>query len=231
MKKKMFILINLLMAVGYLLAIIRYTKNGSVQVKGQTSLCFVLIGLFHFICAVVAKVKLRFPIAMMAGLCISMAADIVISWDFIAGAVLFAVGHSCYFSAYHIQKRFGKWDFLPIGVIFGGSAAVLLTVPNFDSSGDAVKWICIGYALVISFMTGKAISNVLTMRNATTMLLAVGSVMFYFSDFMLMLDCFAGNPFFAHEWCLASYFPAQGMLAGAIGCYWLDRRKQSLDSI
>lgn len=224
MKKRFFAAINLLMAVGYILAIIRYGRNGSVLIKGQTSLCFVLIGLVNFICAVQTKVRLRFPLVMMVGLCISMAADIVISWNFAAGAGLFAAGHICYFAAYCTLKRFRRQDLIPIGAIFCGSAVILLTVPNFDASGEFMKWVCIGYAVFISFMAGKVLSNFHSVRNPVTGMLAIGSMMFYFSDFMLMLDCFAGNPISAHDLCLASYFPAQGLLAGAIGLYCFCRK-------
>lgn len=224
MKKIFLTVLHILMAVGYVFAIIRYSRNGTALIKGQTSLCFVLIGLINLIFAVFAKTKLRFPLAMMTGLCISMAADVVITWNFIAGAGLFAMGHICYFAAYCVLKQFCKRDLIPIGTIFCGSAIILLIVPNFDSSGEFMKWVCIGYAGFISFMTGKAISNFLAVRNSITAMLAIGSVMFYFSDFMLMLDCFAGNPIFAHDLCLASYFPAQGLLAGAIGRFgFFDR--------
>lgn len=72
------------------------------------------------------------------------------------------------------------------------SLGILLFVPVLRFDSALMQGVCIAYALVISFMVGKAVSNLTRERNAFTILVAVGSFFFYFSDFMLVLDRFGG---------------------------------------
>ena len=47
-------------------------------------------------------------------------------------------------------------------------------------------------------------------------IMAAGSVLFYFSDLMLVLRWFADAPRIASDLCLMTYFPAQGLLAASV---------------
>ena len=51
--------------------------------------------------------------------------------------------------------------------------------------------VCVFYALIISFMLGKAVSNIIRERNILNLLIVIGSFLFFFSDLMLLFDVFA----------------------------------------
>ena len=101
-------------------------------------------------------------------------------------------------------------------LIFAVSAMIITLVPIFDFGSALMEGICMLYALVISFMVGKACSNLLRKRNAVTAIAVVGSVLFYFSDLMLVFNVFADASKITDTLCLFSYFPAQCLLAHSI---------------
>ena len=72
------------------------------------------------------------------------------------------------------------------------------------------------YALVISFMMGKAISNYIGNKKLSNLIVMLGSVAFFISDFILMFRLFAGWGRVGSILCLAFYYPAQFLLAWSI---------------
>ena len=81
-----------------------------------------------------------------------------------------------------------------------------------------MKGICCFYALIISFMVGKAISNILKENNFTNIIIMIGSILFFISDFMLLLNKF-GNIIVTNYLCLGTYYPAQFLLAFSLFAY------------
>jgi len=99
--------------------------------------------------------------------------------------------------------------FVPVG-------AMMLFWKQFDYGSALMKGICIGYALIISLMFSKAFSNYRRNKCRAYALMALGSAMFVFSDFMLLLELFAGAPAITDTLCLFTYFPGQCIQAHAI---------------
>ena len=69
------------------------------------------------------------------------------------------------------------------------------------------------YALIISLMVGKAISNFVKERTVLTATVLVGSILFFFSDLMLVFDWFMGIGRIAALLCMSTYYPAECILA------------------
>ena len=90
--------------------------------------------------------------------------------------------------------------------------SIILFIPFLDFESQLMLGVCCTYAVIISFMVGKAISNVWQEKNLLNKVIVVGSILFFISDFMLMLDVF-GNISTASYLCLATYYPAQFLLA------------------
>lgn len=218
--KKVFGIGNGILIAATMLSCICYDRFGGLSLKALTAMGFVLLGAFN--CAYALRFggkNRKFPIVMALGLLVCMIGDVVLNITFIPGALLFAVGHLFYFVAYGCLMRFRKRDLLPSMVIFAASALIILAVPIFDFGSPLMQGICLVYALVISCMVGKAVANLVRERNIVTILLALGSILFYFSDFMLLLNIFAGAPPITDTLCLFTYFPAQCLLAHAIFQY------------
>lgn len=217
MMKKTFKLLNLLLIAVTLLAGYWYYDQGGLWRKGLASFGFVLVGLVNLVYCWKAHPQRRKSACWLAvGLVFSMAGDILLNMEFIPGAITFGVGHVCYFLSYCHLLPLRKRDWIPCGVIFAISAAIILLVPMLDFGSTLMTAVCLAYALVISLMTGKAVSNLLRKRGTVTVLLALGSLLFYFSDLMLVFHAFGNGPHIMDTLCLATYYPAQCILGASL---------------
>jgi uncharacterized membrane protein YhhN len=179
---------------------------------------FVLIGLTNLIYIFMLKenTQKKYAIVMLIGLVFAMAGDIVLNIFFVGGAALFAIGHVFYFVAYCFATRFKVRDLIVAAIIFVPSLLTILLVPIFDFGGTFMQIVCVVYALIISCMLGKAISDLITNKNIFSIIVAVGSLLFFFSDLMLLFDVFGDVGLWADILCLATYYPAQCFLAYSI---------------
>lgn len=227
MKNKGIFTLNLVLAVLVQASMIWYLDCGGLWRKGLTSFGFVLLGVLNLAYLIAVRKKpLRFPVILVVGLVFAMLGDIVLNVNFIGGALLFAVGHIFYAVSYAQLQRIGKLDLLVSGVIFAAAGLFLLLAPIFEFGDPVMKGICVGYALVISCMVGKAFGNAAREHTVTNVLLAVGSFWFFFSDLMLVLYVFADAPRIVDTLCVATYYPAQCILAHAL--FWYKGKKKSV---
>lgn len=228
MKKYSFEITGFLISICVLIGDLFYILYGALWRKGVTSALFLLLGILFFILAVLKKKKLNFPIFMLIGLAFTMVADIVLNIFFIAGAVLFAVGHIFYAFSYYQLKGF-QWSDLICSSILAVPAVLWITLaPMFHFGGILMEIVVVFYAVIISFMVGKAISNLITSiwkhkDYRVELIILIGSILFFFSDCMLLLNKFGSFSKDIREvltvLCLASYYPAQILLASSICVY------------
>lgn len=215
--KKTTVILNALLITATLISCICYYQFGGLELKGLTSFGFVTVGAVNLIYAVRSRGKnLKFPIMLAIGLLLCMIADIVLNISFIPGALIFAVGHIFYFVSYCSLAKFKIKDIIPSVVIFAASAMIITLLPIFDFGSLLMEMICLVYALVISCMVGKSISNLIRDKNTVNIILMAGSILFYFSDLMLLFNVFAGAPKITDTLCLFTYYPAQCVLAHSI---------------
>lgn len=217
--KKTFAALNAVLIAVMLSGAVWYRMVGGLNVKATVSCTFVLFGAVNLIYALISQAKLRYPGVMLAGLALASLGDVVLGKNFIVGAALFALGHVMYFVAFCALERFRRSDLLPSALIFVGAASLLLFYQKFVFGGTMMQGVCMAYALIISCMVGKAISNFLRERSVLRAVLAAGSVLFFFSDLMLALYYFADAPRIVDTLCLYTYYPAQTLLAHSIFHY------------
>ena len=216
-KKIIFIVLNILAICAIMYWDIVYYEHGATWRKGTASAMFVLLGAINLIYALVNKsVNLKYPIVMTVGFLFGMIGDIVINYTFIPGAALFALGHVFYFAALCCLISFSRRDARVGGILTLISESILLFVPIFNFGDDIIKIICCVYGVIISFMFGKAVSNLIRVRNLQNALIVIGCFLFYFSDLMLVFDWFSEMDEYAAEACLFSYYPAQCLLGLAM---------------
>ena len=101
-------------------------------------------------------------------------------------------------------------------LIFVPSLLIILLVPIFDFGGITLQILCCVYAFVISIMVGKAIANFIKDKSALNLIILIGSVLFFFSDFMLLFNVFSDISRVFGILCLATYYPAENLLAYSI---------------
>ena len=102
-------------------------------------------------------------------------------------------------------------------------------MPIFDFGGAFMQIVCVLYALIISCMLGKAVSDLITNKNIFSIIVAVGSFLFFFSDLMLLFDVFAAVDAWAGALCLATYYPAQCLLAYSIKVVNKQKQEEKIE--
>lgn len=215
--KKTINLINLFLVLAVLVGDVFYIITDNFWVKTVTSIGFVLIGVINIIYAIKHKTEhMKFAIIMLVGLFFAMLGDIVLELFFIAGAALFAIGHVFYFVAYCFLQKFRWLDLIIGAIIFVPSVLFIVLAPIFDFEGVLMEIVCVVYAIIISCMVGKAISNFVKTKSLLALVIMIGSLLFFFSDLMLLLDKFSGVNDIVGTLCLATYYPAECLLAYSI---------------
>lgn len=216
MKKylNLFNILNVVLILAVLVGDVFYLKTGELWVKSITSAGFVAIGAVNLIYAIKHKTThLKFCITMLVGLTFAMLGDIFLNIYFIAGAALFAVGHVFYFIAYCFIQKFKWTDLIPAAALFVPAVLFMTLAPIFNYRGVHFEILCIVYALIISCMMGKAVSNFIRERNVLNLIIMVGSILFVISDLMLLMHVFADIHRIFNILCLATYYPAECFLA------------------
>ena len=171
-----------------------YQSNGfDFTLKCICSGTFALLGVINLVYSLATKAdNKKFYIGMSAGLILAFLGDVLIGYDFIVGAATFALGHVCFVIAYCFMQKMQKLDYAVSGALFLGCLIFLLFCPLLTFEVAVFRIVCIVYALIISTMLGKAIGNFIREKNLVNGTIAVASVLFFFSDLMLVFDWFIG---------------------------------------
>ena len=210
-------LFNIILAVLLVVADIVFICVGTLLTKTIASLMFVTIGFVNLIYLLkVEKQKSLSAYLLFIGLCFACLGDIFLEIEFITGAILFAIGHVFYFISYCKLSKFQWKDLIYSALIFVPSLLIILLVPIFDFGGITLQILCCFYALVISIMVGKAIANYLRVKNKLNLIILIGSVLFFFSDFMLLFNVFSDLSGVFGVLCLVTYYPAENLLAYSV---------------
>lgn len=148
---------------------------------------------------------------MMIGLVFACMGDLFLIDFFELGVIFFALGHVFYFISFCFVEKF-KWkDLIYGGLLFVACALVIFLYKGFEFNG--MRPLILIYALIISLMVGKTISNFIGNRTINNLILLVGSSMFFLSDLFLLFRLFASWGRIGSILCLVFYYPAQFVLA------------------
>lgn len=194
-----------------------YDIFGGLWLKGVTSGWFVVLGGINLWAVRKAPWKqLLFFVLMEAGLICGMCADVLLSVTFFAGIGAFALGHILYLAAFYTLEKSSLrelWLILPLSLV---SIFIVIGTPWITVEDPVLRKLLLGYAVIISVMLGKAISNLIRKPSPCRWLLAIGSVMFWFSDIMLAVDMFGQPSRLTWILCSYCYWPAQNILAHSL---------------
>lgn len=215
MKNKLMFIINIVFISGiFVLNYFYQSNNFNFTLKCICSGSFALLGIINLCYALRTKQDNRsFFIWMTLGLFLAFLGDVLIGYDFIVGAATFALGHICFIVAYCFLERFRKSDIVISMILFAGTLVFLLTCPLLGFEEAVFRAVCVLYGLIISVMLGKAAGNFVRNRNTVTLTIFIASVLFFFSDLMLVFDRFIGLWSWTDNACMATYYPALCLLA------------------
>ena len=188
--------------------------DGQLLIKTLASASFVLTGIIGLFYAIKNSVKnLKFTMIMVVGLLFAMLGDILLELNFIIGALFFAIGHIFYFIAYCTISKFTWFDLIPAACIFIPALLLLTIGPWFNFGGIVMQVVCIFYALIISCMVGKSIMNFIKTRSMLALIIMIGSILFFISDFVLVFNVFSDVSASFSFMCICTYYPAECILA------------------
>ncbi|MEE0059569.1 MAG: lysoplasmalogenase [Acutalibacteraceae bacterium] len=195
-----------------LLLVLNYfyqSNNFDYTLKCVCSSIFTGLGIINLGYALTTKQSnKRFYIGMTIAIIFSMLGDIFIYHSFVAGAGAFAISHICFIITYCFIQKIKKLDLIIGCVLFIPVALFLLFCPLLNFEEAIFKPVCVIYALIIATMFGKAVGNFLRKKNLLNTTLAVASLLFFLSDFILVFHLFSDVISWAENACMAMYFPS-----------------------
>ena len=205
---------NIALLVCAMLFLMYYDSNGGLWLKGLTSLWFVILGGVNLLYARIRKIKLPlFSFFMELGLLCGMLADVLLGIQFFVGLLIFALGHVLYIVSFYTLEKFHLIDLFIMIPISALSIFIIVGTPYIQVDDAFMKNMLLGYAIVISCMLGKAVSNAILGPTTSRVLMLLGSVLFLFSDLMLAIDFFGKTSRLVWALCAYTYWPAQCILA------------------
>ena len=217
-KEKLFLAVNAVFLALIAATCALYCVYGTIYAKAAASGTFLLLALFNTVLALV-RGKSGYPLCkywLLGGLALAFAGDIALEYEFIAGVVLFALGHVLLLGAFHTLKPLGWRDILPTLLLIAGSVCLLLLLPAYHL-GDLLAPVIV-YAVVISAMLGKAVGVLLDRKLRLPLRLGVfgGALLFFASDLFLTFANFTEVAFNFSLPCLITYYLATYLLAVTI---------------
>lgn len=188
-----------------------------LESKIPASFCFLILGIVNTCHHLKhSRQNMRFVWPLLTGLFFGFLADIVLELYFIPGAALFALGHAFYIIAYCCLLRKEPKDCRICAMILVPVVAIVLFLQVLDFGSTFMQAAIVVYAVIISIMVGKSVSNYRRNPSNLTKCLLIGSVLFFFSDFMLLFAFFTDIGRIASILCLITYYPGQAILASSI---------------
>ena len=147
-KEKLFLAVNAVFLALIAATCALYCVYGTIYAKAAASGTFFLLALFNTVLALV-RGKSGYPLCkywLLGGLALAFAGDIALEYEFIAGVVLFALGHVLLLGAFHTLKPLGwlnykdAWYYMEdSGRMVTGDVQINGVPCHFDSSGALVS--------------------------------------------------------------------------------------------
>ena len=210
-KRTVIVAVNIVFSLLVLVGNCFYQAMGmSYPIKLICSGGFMLMGIVNLVYAICKKcANMKLMVLMAIGMIFAFLGDFAINQEFVSGVIFFALGHVFFVINFWLYRKITKIDII-ISVVWGILAVgFILFCPYFAFDPPMFKYICAAYAAIISVMVGKALGNGLVEKNIYTMIIALGSVLFFFSDVALVLAWFS---VLEMKWlsnlCMALYYPA-----------------------
>jgi uncharacterized membrane protein YhhN len=120
--------------------------------------------------------------------------------------VSFLLAHLCFLALFRQGVPWFASGKALAGTLVAAAAMVVFLFPHL---GPVLKVAVPAYALVIALMAAQAIGRAVVLRDAASVAVGVGAVLFMASDTLLAIDRFAQPIVMAPFWILSTYYVAQ----------------------
>ena len=201
--------LTLLALPALLLAEHRHNAIGKALTKPVASLGFILLAW------TAGASESTYGLLILAGLVLSMAGDVLLLGraraTFLGGLIAFLVGHLLYVAAFLVRGI--DWFAAALAAIALAVVASVLTRLFLHKIERTMRVPVVCYAVVISVMLALAVGTVFEQMS---LLILVGAVLFYLSDFSVARDRLLVKGFVNRAWGLPAYFIGQLLLAASV---------------
>ena len=215
--KNTYFKLNVLIFIGAMACLVFYDYHGGLWLKGVTSLWFCLLAAVNLTYVRrVASAQFKQAAIMVLALVVGMSADVLLGIEFMVGVIFFALGHIIYMIAFFSFEKPRKKDLLFILPISAFALFAVSGTPFIQVNDPFMEKMLLAYAIIISCMTGKALSNLQMSKKTSRKIIAAAAVLFLFSDLMLAVDMFGVPSRITWILCSYTYWPAQNLLAHSI---------------
>ncbi len=207
--------------------VVRTKKMGvwSLMLKGISSICFVLCGLF----ATSSVGSFSVNLLIVAGLVLGLVGDVLLDLKvmypqqsnqyFVAGTACFAVGHIFYFASAALfcnQSLHLGWNILAsVGVAVLLTLVILFASKKMGMNFGKMLPIVLTYSFILTFM--MAFSVAIAIFSPMFWIFAAGMICFFLSDLVLSMQYFGARQ--EKVWVFVNhflYYIAQCLLAISI---------------
>lgn len=221
MKTKQLAVINIFITIAVFIGNYFYQSLGfSYPIKIMCSSGFAIMGMINMCYARKCLEDKKVMIFMTLGLVFAFLGDVAINPNFILGVIFFALGHVFFVISYLTYKELKKLDIILSGALGAFAITFILVFPYILFEVEVLKYVVLVYATIISVMVGKSVGNAIRDKSVFTGIIAVGSVLFFISDMMLLLAWFSTiEGRWTSNVCMAAYYPALCLLAGSMVIY------------
>jgi uncharacterized membrane protein YhhN len=206
----------LLAVAGLLWALAAGEREAAMACKPLASAAFVGV-------AVALGVRGAYGRRVLVGLCLAAGGDVALMLPgegaFLAGLVLFLLGHLCYAWACAARARPRTWPSLAaVPVVLVSAAAYAWLWPHLGP----MRWPVLGYVLAITLMVTGALAagrrdgpdhRLGQAPGPGRWLLPAGAILFYLSDLSVARNRFVAPGYVNVAWGLPAYYLGQLLLA------------------
>lgn len=230
MKMRALTIINIVITVLVFIGNFFYQSMGfNYTLKIICSSGFALMGIINMIYGSKRIEDKKVLLFMTLGLIFAFLGDVAINPNFILGVIFFALGHVFFVASYLAYRKLEKLDIILSTCLGAFSVGFILIFPYIVFNVSVLKYVVLLYAVIISIMVAKSMGNALREKRIFTRMIAVGSVLFFLSDMMLLLAWFSTiEGRWTSNVCMAAYYPALCLLAGAMVVYLNNDRAKRL---
>ena len=129
-------------------------------------------------------------------------------------------------ASYLAYRKLEKLDIMLSLCLAAFSVGFILVFPYIIFNVPVLKYVVLLYAVIISVMVAKSLGSAVREKDVFTGMIAIGSVLFFASDMMLLLAWFSTiEGRWTSNVCMAAYYPALCLLAGSMVVYLKKNRK------
>lgn len=195
-----------------------YIVYDGLNLKGMTSLLFLVLGFVNLLTVKNEVAKDQFIICLFIGLVFAFFADILIGINLISGFILYYFCHIFVFISFCKTEDFQIKDIMYSFVVLIPSIMFILYTTKFNFGGEFIYNLSLGYVVLLSLVVGKSISNFTTNKSKLNLMILVSMILLFISNFCSIFVLFAEAVKLVKVFSVIFYYCALTMLALTI-CY------------